>query len=166
MADDNRWRLPQSKEQQYTFSQDLHCFLCKRLARDPHQTNCECIKLYCKTCLKSQRDKSDKCPTCKNELIAFPDRLSGHRINALLINNNNATEPENQKCDVYKYTMKSTFNNIGNGKVKLLENNKQDNKEEDLHGDRNDVIMLYLPFFIVCTMIVCIVSSAIVLGHV
>lgn len=32
--------------------------------------------------------------------------------------------------------------------------------------NRDDIIMLYLPCLVICTMIVCIVSSAVALGHV
>ena len=37
---------------------------------------------------------------------------------------------------------------------------------ECLNGDRDNLIMLYLPCLIICAMIVCIASSALALGHV
>ena len=145
---------------------DLLYFQCKEIAQDPQQTSCDCVQLYCNTCFQQQRQKSSMCSMCYKELTAFPDHLSAQRIEALNQNTNTGAESQwdQQKQGQVQETLR---------KKQKLEEKRQYTMHlyrfqelECLNGDRDNLIMLYLPCLIICAMIVCIVSSAFALGHV
>ena len=64
---------------------DDHCIICLLPARDPQQTKCECAKLYCKSCYDKLKTTSRACPTCRQPLDAFHDRMSARRVKGLRV---------------------------------------------------------------------------------
>ena len=73
---------------------DLMCLICHTVAREPQQTECDCGKLFCKTCLEglSQSYNGDKCPTCRGRIRSFSDRVSARRIKGLQVKCDNVEE--------------------------------------------------------------------------
>eukprot|EP00731_Ephydatia_muelleri_P006718 Em0003g966a len=65
--------------------QELICSICLKPAEDPEQTRCTCSKLYCSICIQYLKQTSDKCPTCRKDLEAFPDGLSARRLRSLRV---------------------------------------------------------------------------------
>lgn len=141
-------------------SQDLNCAVCKYIAQDPQQTTCDCTQLYCKTCLQEQKNKSKFCPTCNKNLSAFPDRLSAKRIDAMREDTEHAMALGDQ-IESYQPD-KQKMGNVSTDTAEEMSLIRFAGGTEN----SDDVIMLYLPCLIICTMIVCIVSSAFALGHV
>eukprot|EP00731_Ephydatia_muelleri_P006716 Em0003g964a len=72
--------------------QELLCSICLEPAKDPQQTRCNCSKLYCSECIRYLSKTSNKCPTCRKDLEAFPDGLSSRRLRSLRVkcSNNDA----------------------------------------------------------------------------
>ena len=161
-------------------AQDLYCFLCSRLAQDPQQTSCGCVELYCRTCFQKQREKSELCPTCNYKLSVFSDRLSARRIEALHVSR--YTERGSHREDqpqLQQHSQETLSENVHNIGKKTMNNKQSEDMTTEKHtsqsqypagvigrGTEDDLIMLYLPCFIICAMMVCIVSSAFALGHV
>ncbi len=71
-----------------TSPDDLTCLICHSVARDPQQISC-CAKLYCQTCLDHQTRESNTCPTCRQPISSFSDKLSHRRIMALKVSCDN-----------------------------------------------------------------------------
>ena len=138
-------------------SQDLNCAVCKCLSQDPQQTTCDCTQLYCRTCLQEQKNKSKHCPTCNKDLTAFPDRLSAKRIEAM------------REYTKHAIVVRDELDQSDEKRTNVLTDTAEEMsliRFAGGTGNSDDVIMLYLPCLIICTMIVCIVSSAFALGHV
>ncbi len=67
---------------------ELTCLICHSVARDPQQISC-CAKLYCRMCLDEVKRQSNKCPTCRQPINSFSDKLSHRRIKALKVSCDN-----------------------------------------------------------------------------
>lgn len=70
--------------------QELICSICLEPAKDPQQTRCPCSKLYCSECIQNLKQTSNKCPTCRKDLKAFPDGLSARRLRSLRVKCSNS----------------------------------------------------------------------------
>eukprot|EP00731_Ephydatia_muelleri_P006721 Em0003g969a len=64
---------------------DLFCFICNKPTKDPQRTRCTCSKLYCLKCIQHKRQTSGKCPTCTQDLVAFPDGTSAWRLRRVMV---------------------------------------------------------------------------------
>ena len=65
--------------------QELICSICLEPAKDPQQMRCTCSKLYCSECIRYLSKTSNKCPTCRKDVEAFPDGLSARRLRSLRV---------------------------------------------------------------------------------
>ncbi len=68
---------------------ELTCLICQLVGRDPRQIKC-CAKLYCRICLGQQKHTSNKCPTCRDPINSFSDKLSHRHIMALKVSCDNS----------------------------------------------------------------------------
>ena len=61
---------------------ELFCPICCMVAKQPQQTTC-CGRIYCSACLKEYMKRSNKCPTCRQDVVMFKDLVSERRIKNL-----------------------------------------------------------------------------------
>lgn len=169
---------------------DLLCLLCHTLATDPQQTACDCALLYCKACLERLGETSSECPRCKVPLRALPDKLRAQRITALGVkcsaemsgcgwsgelgqlethlhtceNSTESTAKKRNSCSTEPYCQDaqgcSGQATAGSRKKHLSSQQMKETETKD------DVLMLHLPFLIVCFMIVCITLSSCIMGYI
>ena len=59
---------------------ELVCQICLSVARDPHQhpgdTENECGKIFCRSCITRVLDSRSPCPNCLRSLVIFRDSKS------------------------------------------------------------------------------------------
>ena len=66
-------------------SDDLLCGACKRVAREPHITDC-CGGHFCKACIHRPKEDRQPCPSCaQQQFVTFPDMRDHNRILALQV---------------------------------------------------------------------------------
>ena len=66
-------------------SDDLLCGACKRVAREPHITDC-CGGHFCKACIHRPKEDRQPCPSCAQaQFVTFPDMRDHNRILALQV---------------------------------------------------------------------------------
>ena len=66
-------------------SDDLLCGACKRVAREPHITDC-CGGHFCKACIHRPKEDRQPCPSCAQaQFVTFPNKRIHKRILALQV---------------------------------------------------------------------------------
>ena len=66
-------------------SDDLLCGACKRVAREPHITDC-CGGHFCKACIHRPKEDRQPCPSCAQaQFVTMPDKRDHNRILALQV---------------------------------------------------------------------------------
>ena len=68
---------------------ELVCKLCDLVACQPQASHCQCVGLYCSSCV---RQLKARCPDCQQRMQPTPDQDSRHRIAALPVKCDNADE--------------------------------------------------------------------------
>ena len=66
-------------------SEDLLCGACKRVAREPHITDC-CGGHFCKACIHHPKEDRQPCPSCsRDQFVIFPNKRNRKRIFTLQV---------------------------------------------------------------------------------